>query len=117
MIFLLTSVASWMVVFALLLGVLSSNFLEGLVTYDLHSPILNSCAEFHALLSVIMYHVTLKSLYFSFSFAVRAGAGGDEAGIWAGDLVGTNFLVLQNPLRVKAAFFFFPLADSIVKFC
>ena len=27
-------------------------------------------------------------------FAVRAGTGGDEAGIWAGDLVGTCFSVL-----------------------
>lgn len=26
------------------------------------------------------------------SRAVRAGTGGDEAGIWAGDLVGTCFL-------------------------
>lgn len=26
-----------------------------------------------------------------FTFAVRAGTGGDEAGIWAGDLVGTCF--------------------------
>lgn len=27
----------------------------------------------------------------SFCHAVRAGTGGDEAGIWAGDLVGTCF--------------------------
>lgn len=32
----------------------------------------------------------LEGLYSCFiaSFAVRAGTGGDEAGIWAGDLVG-----------------------------
>lgn len=29
--------------------------------------------------------------------AVRAGTGGDEAGIWAGDLVGTCFFVLWVP--------------------
>lgn len=38
-----------------------------------------------------------------FPFAVRAGTGGDEAGIWAGDLVGTHafiLFVLSNPCRV-----------------
>lgn len=33
--------------------------------------------------------------------AVRAGAGGDEAGIWAGDLVGRCFFVLSNLLEIK----------------
>lgn len=28
---------------------------------------------------------------FFLTFAVRAGTGGDEAGLWAGDLVGTCF--------------------------
>lgn len=34
---------------------------------------------------------------------MRAGTGGDEAGIWAGDLVGTHafiLFVLSNPCRV-----------------
>jgi protein subunit release factor A len=37
-----------------------------------------------------MFHSDSKKLCFS-SFAVRAGTGGDEAGLWAGDLVGTCF--------------------------
>lgn len=34
------------------------------------------------------FHVFGTVKFISFISAVRAGAGGDEAGIWAGDLVG-----------------------------
>lgn len=44
---------------------------------------------------------SLKNCTFFFSFAVRAGTGGDEAGLWAGDLVGTYlFFVLPNLWRI-----------------
>lgn len=36
-----------------------------------------------------MYFSSSKDFLSSFTSAVRAGTGGDEAGIWAGDLVGT----------------------------
>lgn len=37
-------------------------------------------------------------------FAVRAGTGGDEAGIWAGDLVGTYWF-LAFPIVVYKLFY------------
>lgn len=40
--------------------------------------------------SVIKFY-NLWSIFITICFAVRAGTGGDEAGIWAGDLVGTCF--------------------------
>lgn len=42
------------------------------------------------ILQFLLFHLESKNLSFSF-FAVRAGTGGDEAGLWAGDLVGTCF--------------------------
>lgn len=44
-----------------------------------------------------LFYSTLTNCYFFFSFIVRAGTGGDEAGIWAGDLVGT-YLYFVLPL-------------------
>lgn len=45
-------------------------------------------------LQTIIKMCTFLCFLFSFLFlvSVRAGTGGDEAGLWAGDLVGTRFL-------------------------
>jgi hypothetical protein len=58
------------------------------------------------LIAVTLWNFWIAELNMSillFPFAVRAGTGGDEAGIWAGDLVGTHafiLFVLSNPCRV-----------------
>lgn len=43
------------------------------------------------IITSIIIIINIWSVLSSFTFAVRAGTGGDEAGIWAGDLVGTCF--------------------------
>ena len=40
---------------------------------------------------ILQFFCFIRSFLSFSSFAVRAGTGGDEAGIWAGDLVGTCF--------------------------
>lgn len=44
------------------------------------------------IVTYISYETKSVMLGLSLGWAVRAGTGGDEAGIWAGDLVGTHAL-------------------------
>jgi len=75
----------------------SSRFTQHL-TWRYLSPFLSCTFQPSYMAIPWVFNVLLYKFFFSFMFgnwelsffvsAVRAGAGGDEAGIWAGDLVG-----------------------------